>query len=162
MREMWQNLTLREQKMLMLALPLVLLALVYLLIIRPMNDRLIMADLAHDAAAARYQRVLDLAARVNSQGTSKPAQTMAVTAGDTDMRSTLTNSALASGISISRLQPAGKRLSLWVDRVAAVDLFQWLDRLDVENGLSPVQLVIEKNDDGTSLSVQVSFLEAAS
>ena len=126
---------------------LIVLAVLYLFAIKPVLDSHKAAE-TQSAKALRDYEIVSRAVLQLGQGT--------VVTGAPFDRSVLINAARRSDINLSRLQPDGDSLTIWVDDIETVKLYGLLNTLVTQNGAELTRAVINANDNGL-LSAQISI-----
>lgn len=146
----WRERTLREQRMLIALALLLVLALVWLLVIRPLDQSLAHAEKRHDAAARILAETRTLAQairtieRAGGTGPSGP------------LPAVISQAAAEAGFSIARLESDGSGgTTLVIDAARPQALFPWLARMEGSGALVHA-LATSANSDQT-LKVQVTF-----
>lgn len=129
MKNWWQQLDVREQKLLAAMATLIGIFLLYSLIWQPLNENLAKSSkkLARqqvlltwvDSNTARYQQ-LNKGANKKSSGS---------------ISSIVNRTARNYQITVTRMQPQGNELQVWIDEVAFKDLLEWLEQLSLSEGL---------------------------
>ena len=83
-------------------------------------------------------------------GTAQPK----VTTGD--LRASISESALARGVPISRLQPeAAGGINVWVEGITPSLLYAWLAEIEKTYGIGTARAVISRAADGSGLTAQL-------
>jgi|TARA_B110000902_G_scaffold241809_1_gene292527 general secretion pathway protein M len=129
MKQWWQELNVREQKLVAVMATVIGIFLLYSIIWQPLNENLAKSTkkLARQQAlltwvnnnTARYQQV-------NTSGNTKSRGSIS---------SVVNRTASNYRITVTRMQPQGNELQVWIDEVAFKDLLKWLDQLSISEGL---------------------------
>jgi general secretion pathway protein M len=150
LRSWWKTRNQREQRLLLVMSGLLALVLVWLVVIRPLNDGLSDARERHNAAVLALADLRAQAAAIKQaqQGTTAnltvPIETM------------VGGAASDAGFTVTRIEPqGGNQVNLVIDAVKPQAFFGWVGQME-SRGLIVDRLVATPNAD-QSLSVQVSF-----
>jgi general secretion pathway protein M len=147
----WQGRTLREQRLLLVMAGLLALVLIWLLLIRPVNDSLSAARERHAAAVLRLAEARGQAAAIRSLG-SAPAVALSG-----PLTTVLSGAATEAGFPVARVEPEGaNRATMVLNAVRPQAFFGWVRRMEERNSLVVERLSATTNSDQT-LSVQVTF-----
>lgn len=140
-KSMFLQLSKREQRLVIISAVLVLVAIFYWGIWTPLNS-----SLERDQAAVKNQTELlvwvqknaNKAVQLRSSGDSKASFSGSLT-------QTVNQSASRMKIAITRMQPQGEELQVWIDQAPFNDVLSWLQTLET-NGLSIVDIDIAESD----------------
>ncbi len=158
MQEYWTNLTSREKTLILVAGGLSIIVLLYLAVFKPL--------VSYQTAS---EQNLNAAERLHGQIVSGAAA-LAVLKGDGEtltnnsrgqqpLRVSVATAARATGVAISRLQPAENgALTVWVESVAAGELYRWMTHMAAENGITPTKVLAQKSASAGRLRVQLQFV----
>ncbi len=147
----WQGRTLREQRLLLVMAGLLALVLIWLLLIRPVNDSLSAARERHAAAVLRLAEARGQAAAIRSLG-SAPAAALSG-----PLTTVLSGAATEAGFPVARVEPEGaNRATMVLNGVRPQAFFGWVRQMEERNSLVVERLSATTNSDQT-LSVQVTF-----
>ncbi|NQY34728.1 MAG: type II secretion system protein M [Alteromonadaceae bacterium] len=130
MMERWQQLTLREQRI-VIALGVVLgIYVLYSFIWQPVQSNLLKTQ----QTLSRQQELLTWV----SQNTARYQQ--AKKTGKVSSRGSLSSivnrSARNKGITVTRMQPQAEDIQVWIDEIPFNTLLQWLDQLSSNEGIN--------------------------
>lgn len=110
-----------------------------------------------DAARRDAAFVEGAVAEATTHGTAQPK----VATGD--LRASISESALARGVPISRLQPeAAGGINVWVEGITPPLLYAWLAELEKTYGIGTARAVISRAADGSGLTAQLLLTGAGS
>ncbi len=137
----WHTLALREQRLVIAMSSAVIIFLLYSLVWQPLNDNLVNTKksiasrqallLWVDENAARYQSA-------QSMGTNKPSTG--------SLSSIVNRTADQQQLTITRMQPQGELLQVWLDSVPFTQLLSWLEHLANKEGLQVQAIDLTKGD----------------
>ena len=145
----WLARTRREQALLLVLFVLIVLTLAWLLVVRPLGDRLADARERHGEAVIALAEAKAGAADIGRLERQRPAALGA------PVEQAVGQSASAAGFQLSRIQPDGPgRVSLAIEAARPQALFAWVSGLESERGLIVDRLTATSNSDRT-LSVQL-------
>ena len=129
MMERWQQLNLREQRLVLAMAALLGIFMLVNFVWQPLNSNLAKTE----KKLARQQQLLtwvkDNTARYQT------AKRNGNFSSSGSLSSIVNRSARNEGISVTRLQPQGNDLQVWIDEVPFTQLLQWLEQLSDNNGL---------------------------
>ena len=156
MNTFWQKLSGREQVLVSGAAGLFVLLALAFFVIRPLINYRSNSDMDLAAAKAEYRVIASLAA-THDRAQAAPISTEQSRPNGQSSRILISTSARDKGLIVSRIQPAeDNSLTLWMDSVSSSAFYVWLRSLEIENGLTPNLVSLQKNGDGT-LRAQVQF-----
>ncbi|GHF17339.1 hypothetical protein GCM10017044_09640 [Kordiimonas sediminis] len=146
----------REKRLIITASLMAVPVLGYLLIYRPVTEMVRLSAQEASSSAARLDRV-----KTYITDTKQNGQANNLSAGKS-LRTIMTESSSAAGVSINRLQPGSDGgLTVWLNAVEAPKLFSWLTVLEDEYGVSAVKASVQKTQGDTtttgSVTAQVTF-----
>ena len=137
----WHGLALREQRLVLLMGSAVTIFLLYGLVWQPLNDNLASTKKSLesrqallswvDENATRYQRSQSVGAKKPSTGS---------------LSSIINRTANQQQLTITRMQPQGELLQVWLDSVPFTQLLLWLEHLANEEGLLVQAIDLTKGD----------------
>lgn len=145
----WLARTRRERTLLLILFALFGLTLGWLLVVRPLGDRLADARERHGAAVIALGEAKAGAADIGRLERQRPAALGA------PVEQAVAQSASAAGFQLSKIQPDGPgRVSLAIEAARPQALFAWVSELETRRGLIVDRLTASSNSDRT-LSVQL-------
>ncbi len=137
----WQGLNLREQRLVVIMGSVVLVFLLYSLIWQPLNDNLAKAE----KKLANRQMLLTWVSgniinyqRVNRIGASKKS--------NISLSSIINRTAHQQQLTITRMQPQGDNLQVWLDSAPFTQLLFWLEHLVNNEGLQVQAIDVIQSD----------------
>lgn len=147
----WRSRTPREQRLLLVGAAIALLALAWLLVLRPLAD-------VHSDARERHNRAVLALAEARGEAAAIGAAREAVPAAAAGpLDAFIAQAAGEAGFTISRLDRQGDRqASLAIESVRTQAFFAWVRQLEQGRGLIVERLSATPNSDRT-LAVQVTF-----
>jgi general secretion pathway protein M len=147
----WRGRTRREQALLLVLLALFAATMAWLLVVRPLGDRLSAARERHGAAVIALSEAKQRAADIGRIERRQPAALGA------PVEQAVAESASAAGFQLSRIQPDGPgRVSLSIEAAKPQALFGWVSELERGRDLIVERLTASSNSDRT-LSVQITL-----
>jgi general secretion pathway protein M len=151
----WRKRSRREQRLLLALAALFVLVLAWLLVVRPLGDRLAAARERHGAALIALAEARADAAAIGRLEKARPAPL-----GGT-IEQAVAQSASAAGFQLSRIGPdrAG-RVALAIEAARPQALFAWVGEMEGARGLIVERLVATANSDRT-LSVSLTLRQRA-
>jgi len=140
MKAWWESLAPREQRLVMALLPVVAVAVFYFALWQPLSrgaeqSAQQMALAQRDLAWMKEQAERVLSAAPRSAGKS-----------DGSLSTIVNQIAGSRGITISRLQPQGEALQVWIDEVAWGDLLGFLEMLKRDHGVQVTSVDLARSD----------------
>ena len=152
----WRSRTLREQRLLFVMAALAAILLSWLLIVRPLSDALSSARERHGEAVVALAQARAQAKLVTQlQGEATPRA-----AGPVD--ALLMRTANETGFKVARVDSAGSALAtIAIEAARPQALFQWVDRMENQEGLLVERLKATANSDQT-LAIEATFRARAS
>ncbi|GAA5143343.1 type II secretion system protein GspM [Thalassotalea piscium] len=141
MKAWWLGLNTREQRLVGALGGIVVIFLFYSLVWQPLNKKIINAE----KRVARQHELLvwvkqEVARYQANGGNSKQPRNNA------SLSSIVNQAASRSGISITRIQPQGDDLQIWIDNIAFNSLLQWLAQLSEKHGLTIKNIDLDATD----------------
>jgi general secretion pathway protein M len=147
----WLARTRREQGLLLILLALSALVLAWLLVVRPLDDRLSAARERHGAAVIALAEAQAQAAAIRRLERARPAPL------EGPVELAVGQAASAAGFQLSRIQADGPgRVTLAMDSARPQALFAWAAEMESGRGLIVERLTASSNSDRT-LSVQLTL-----
>ncbi len=142
----WQDRSQRERRLLGVLIAISGLVLFWLLIVQPLFA-------VRDASERRYtQSLLDL-----RDARASAAAITAATAPNQSVAETVNRSAEATGITFASAAPdSDGGLSITIESIRTIVLFDWFAALDRDAGLRPYRMSLQRNADAT-ISAQIAF-----
>lgn len=148
----WQQLAAREQRLLLICLPVLLLGAFYWLIWQPL----------HQAQQRNAQALQQAEQQLVALQQAKP---MLLQAG-ADLQRTggslaqiVSNSARSFNVRVSRMQPQGEQLQLVLEDAPYEQLLPWLHQLYYQNGVRLVQVDLAATDKSGVVRVRRMVIE---
>jgi len=156
----WQKLTEREKLLVSSAGALVLVTVAYFIAIRPLVAYHTESARAYSSAYTQFQTVRSYASQI--QAVAVEADNNKALQQPINLRVAVSNTARASGVAISRLQPSEDgRLTIWAEQIQSPQLFLWLDTLSKAHSIGPQNVLIQKTSVPGTLRVQLQFSDSA-
>jgi len=141
MKDWWQQLNLREQRLIASMGGVFIIFVFYSLIWQPLNDSLIQADKKLKTRQALLSWVSDNSARYQQANkTNKKAK------GNNSLSSIINMSASRYKLTISRMQPQGESIQVWIDTAPFSDLLSWVEELVNDEGLQITAIDLSGTD----------------
>ncbi len=130
MKTWWQQLNGREQKLVATMAGVIFIFLFYLLVWQPLNQSMSKTQ----QKLQRQQQLLSWVQESTRQyQQAKRGNTS--TRGNASLSSIVSRMAKQNQLTITRLQPQGDDLQIWIDQVAFVKLLAWLELIANQEGL---------------------------
>ncbi len=125
----WQQLNLREKKLVLAMASLVIIFILYSFVWQPLNDNIAKAE----KKIARQQQLLSWV-QENTQRFQQ-AKSSGGKQASGSLSSIVNRTASSKNITITRMQPQGDNIQVWIDEIAFNQLLQWLEQLSTNEGL---------------------------
>jgi len=129
MNTWWQQLNLREKKLVLAMGSLVVIFILYSFIWQPLNDNIAKTE----KKLARQQQLLSWV-QENTQRFQQ-AKSNGTKQANGSLSSIVNRTASSNKINITRMQPQGDNIQVWIDEIAFNQLLQWLEQLSTREGL---------------------------
>jgi general secretion pathway protein M len=147
----WRTRTVREQRLLLAMVALLAVVLVWLLIVRPLNDALSAARERHGEAVVALAEAKAAAEAIKRLQSARPARLTA------PLDTLLSASAGDAGFAVSRVEGSGpSRATVTIAAARPQALFGWVEQMERRHGLIVEGLQATTNSD-QSLAVEISF-----
>ena len=148
MRAWWESLAEREQRLVMVTGFFVVIGLIYWVLWYPSAH--LRATAAEQKARASQMLISmqqdgERIARARSGGTRSQGGSLQVI---------VNQSARQAGITISRMQPQGEALQVWVDEVPWHDLTAWLASMRKQHGLAVTSVDLQRGERSGTVKVR--------
>jgi general secretion pathway protein M len=140
MKNWWQQLNLREQKLVASMSVVIAIFILYSAIWQPINS-----NLAKTKKKLERQQQLLIWVEENT-ARYKQASIAGQTSSNASLTSIVNRTANQQKISIARMQPQSKDLQVWIDEVSFSDLLQWLALLSNREGLQVKNIDISNTE----------------
>jgi len=151
MNTWWQQLNLREKKFILVMVPLVVVFIVYSFVWQPINNNITKSE----KKMARQQQLLSWVKENTQRYQQAKLSGGAKTKGS--LSSIVNRTAGSHKITITRMQPQGDNIQVWIDEIAFNKLLQWLEQLSSTEGLYVTN--IDLSDAGKPGIVRVRRLQ---
>ena len=141
MKDWWQQLNEREQILVSVMGSLIGIFLLYSLIWQPLNENLIKAQkklVRQQALLIWVNENTQRFQQLNKNGTSSSKGSLS---------STVNRTSRERQITVTRMQPQGDDLQVWIDEVAFKNLLKWLEDLSLNEGLQVKGIDLSQSDE---------------
>lgn len=145
----WQGLNLREQRIVMAVAITFSMFLLYTLIWQPLNDSLDNSQKRLASRQALLTWVTDNTARYESAKSTGGTQK-----SNGSLSSIVNRTANQQQLTITRMQPQGEMLQVWLDSVPFGKLLGWLEHLANNEGLQVQAIDLTQGDNEGEVSVR--------
>jgi general secretion pathway protein M len=129
MKAWWQQLNIREQRLVTVMSVLISIFILYGLIWQPINE-----NIAKKTLKLERQQALLTWVEENTQRYQQAKRNGGSSSG-ASLSSIVNRTSRANNITITRMQPQGDDLQVWIDEIAFSQLLTWLEQLASRNGL---------------------------
>ncbi len=130
MKDWWEGLASRERNLAILSAVIIVVGALYWGVYQPLSDSL---EQEQKRLKSNQQTLVWMKSKgqdiVNYQALNKSAS------GNVNLNQLIGNSARQSGIIISRIQPKGNELEVWIDNIEFNKLLAWLKQLQERHGV---------------------------
>ncbi len=140
MKTWWQQLNIREQRLVMAMSALISIFILYSLIWQPINE-----DIANSKAKIERQQTLLAWVQEGTQRYQQAKRNGGRSSGES-LSSIVNRTSRLEKITITRMQPQGDDLQVWIDEISFNQLLSWLERLAVRDGLQVKSIDLSKAD----------------
>lgn len=140
MKAWWQQLNSREQRLVAIMGTFFIIFLLYSLIWQPLNEKLVSTQKKLTNQQALLTWVRDNTTRY--QQISKSSKT----SDQGSLSSIVNRTANQHQITVTRLQPQGDDLQIWIDEIAFSELLLWLEDLSINEGLHVTGIDLSRAD----------------
>ncbi|MBE0484233.1 MAG: type II secretion system protein M [Bacterioplanes sp.] len=146
-RERYRALSTMEQRVVHIAITLLLFLLVYGLLIAPLWQKQQQADESLQRALATYNLIADNAHRFGGASTQAQAPLL----------STVTQRARLQGVPLSRYEQDGRGLRIWIDRTPFDEAITLLEGLQ-QSGIQISQVTIDRTDSPGRVNIRATLM----
>jgi len=148
MKEWWQQLNVREQKLVIAMGSVIGIFILYSLIWQPLNEGL-------EKSAKKLARQQALLTWV-SENTARYKQINkgGIAQGKGSLSSIVNRTARNHQITVTRMQPQGEDLQVWIDEVAFKELLKWLEKLSLSEGLQVKGIDLSRSEQSGTVRVR--------
>lgn len=140
MKTWWQQLNIREQRLVVVMSALISIFILYGLIWQPMNESIETSKLKIERQQKLLTWVQESAQRYQQ------AKRNGVRSSGESLSSIVNRTSRLEKISITRMQPQGDDLQVWIDEISFNQLLSWLEKLASRNGLQVKNIDLSKAD----------------
>jgi general secretion pathway protein M len=140
MNTWWQQLNLREKKLVLAMASLVIVFIFYSLVWQPLNNNISKTE----KKIARQQQLLSWV-QENTQRFQQAKSSVGKQATGS-LSSIVNRTASSKNISITRMQPQGDNIQVWIDEISFNELLQWLEQLSTKEGLRVTNIDLSDAD----------------
>jgi general secretion pathway protein M len=141
MKEKWQQLNLREQRLVIIMSSVIGIFLLYSVIWQPLNDNLLKAN----EKLARQQALLVWVSE-KTQYFNQINQGKGPVKSGGSLSSVINRTANQHQLTITRMQPQGENLQVWIDAASFTQLLFWLEHLANNEGLQVQNIDLARGD----------------
>jgi general secretion pathway protein M len=129
MKAWWQQLNIREQRLVMVMSGVISIFILYGLIWQPLNENITKQKLKIERQQALLTWVEENTKRYQEAKRDGGASSGA------SLSSIVNRTSRANNITITRMQPQGEELQVWIDEISFNQLLSWLEKLASRDGL---------------------------
>ncbi|MFT5814154.1 MAG: general secretion pathway protein M [Psychroserpens sp.] len=129
MKAWWQQLNIREQRLVMVMSGVISIFILYGLIWQPLNENITKQKLKIERQQALLTWVEENTKRYQEAKRNGGASSGA------SLSSIVNRTSRANNITITRMQPQGEELQVWIDEISFNQLLSWLEKLASRDGL---------------------------
>jgi general secretion pathway protein M len=140
MKTWWQQLNIREQRLVTAMSALIAVFILYSLIWQPMNE-----SIANKKLKIQRQQALLASVKEGTQRYQQAKRNGGSRTGES-LSSIVNRTSRLNKISITRMQPQGDDLQVWIDEISFNELLSWLERLASKDGLQVKSIDLSKAD----------------
>lgn len=140
MKTWWQQLNIREQRLVVVMSALISIFILYSLIWQPMNESIETSKLKIE----RQQKLLTWV-QESAQRYQQAKRNGGRSSGES-LSSIVNRTSRLEKISITRMQPQGDDLQVWIDEISFNQLLSWLEKLASRDGLQVKNIDLSKAD----------------
>ncbi len=148
MKEWWQNLNQREQQLVLVMSVVIGVFLFYSMLWQPLNEGLAKGKKKVERQQELLTWVVENTQRYNlikGGGSSKSQGSLS---------SIVNRTSRSHHITVTRMQPQGENLQVWIDEVAFKDLLQWLEQLSLTEGLQVSGIDLSRSENTGTVRVR--------
>lgn len=138
MKAWWQQLNVREQKLVIVMSALVSIFILYSLIWQPLNE-----GIADKKLKIERQQALLTWVEENTQRYQQAKRSGGRSSGES-LSSIINRTSRLDKINITRMQPQGDDLQVWIDEISFNALLSWLEKLASREGLQVKSIDLSK------------------
>lgn len=141
MKDKWQQLKPREQKIVLCLAPVLVIFILYSFIWQPLNESLV----KNETKLVRQQALLTWV-KENTERFKASSVGSAKKSSKGSASSIASRTSKQYQITLSRIQAQGNGVQVWVDEVPFTSLLQWLEQLSSQEGLSVINIDLSVTD----------------
>ncbi|MBA6295299.1 type II secretion system protein GspM [Colwellia sp. MB02u-9] len=140
MKAWWQQLNIREQRLVSVMSVLISIFILYGLIWQPLTENIEKTTLKLERQQALLTWVTENTQRYQQAKRSARANSGA------SLSSIVNRTSSANNITITRMQPQGDDLQVWIDEISFNQLLTWLEQLAISDGLQVKNIDLSSAD----------------
>lgn len=140
MKSWWQQLNTREQRLVSVMSVLISIFILYGLIWQPLTENIEKTTLKLERQQALLTWVTENTQRYQQ------AKRNARASSDASLSSIVNRTSSANNITITRMQPQGDDLQVWIDEISFNQLLTWLEQLAISDGLQVKNIDLSSAD----------------
>jgi len=141
MKAWWQQLNLREQRLVMAMSAVIAVFVLYGLIWQPLNE-----SIASSKLKLERQQTLLAWVEENTQRYQQAKRNGAMNSSSASLSSIVNRTSRANDITITRMQPQGDDLQVWIDEISFNQLLSWLEQLASRENLQVKNIDLSSAD----------------
>lgn len=152
-QQYWQQLSANDRRALMVMSGFVVVAVFYLAIWKPIVNRYDAAesDLAYWQEAYQFMDLRQQQARTLTGQAAGPAMNV------NQLRQVITTQAAQQGLTISRLEPGQRGVTLWLEKVAFTSTLKWLNLLATRHQVNVKTVQVSRQSDAGTVNIRAEF-----
>lgn len=140
MKAWWQQLNIREQRLVSVMSVLISIFILYGLIWQPLTENIEKTTLKLERQQALLTWVVE-----NTQRYQQAKRNARANSG-ASLSSIVNRTSSANNITITRMQPQGDELQVWIDEISFNQLLTWLEQLAINDGLQVKNIDLSSAD----------------
>ncbi|AZQ83063.1 type II secretion system protein M [Colwellia sp. Arc7-635] len=141
MKAWWQQLNLREQRLVMAMSAVIAVFVLYGLIWQPLNE-----SIAASKLKLERQQTLLAWVEENTQRYQQAKRNGAMNSSSASLSSIVNRTSRTNDITITRMQPQGDDLQVWIDEISFNQLLSWLEQLASRENLQVKNIDLSSAD----------------
>ena len=145
----WQGLNLREQRLVLAMASAVLIFLLYSLLWQPLNESITQTE-----KKLTSQQALLVWVTENASKYQKAKSTQGLKPSTGSLSSIVNRTAKQQQLTITRMQPQGEMLQVWIDSASFSQLLSWLEDLANKEGLQVEAIDLAQGDNPGEVRVR--------
>ncbi|MDE1463855.1 type II secretion system protein M [Spartinivicinus poritis] len=152
-QQYWQQMSANDRRALMILSGFILIAGLYLLIWKPLASRYAAAE----SDLAYWQEAYQFMEQRQQQAKQLGGQNQRTSLNVNQLRQLITTQAAQHGLTINRLEPGQRGVTLWLEKVPFTSTLKWLNLLATRHQVNVKAIQVSRQSDAGVVNIRAEF-----